>query len=283
MGCEGDTESCKQAVMEIIQYGHDIQSVIILSHLGAHGLLIEVEYGDLIVIRSGFTSGYGGRGPHSFSFILRLLSLHGKDIRECELEKDIFNRVNHSMLTIDDVDSIQQMNPALPRSKWNDYIVYDYEDNQAVLWKEFPHIIPLSLVDMRLADLALKFPDSPDECLVIGYRRLEDILRKRSNLHELHGSKLISQCFLKDPSHLTWENTQEAECKGRGQLFSGAFMAFRNPRAHRELKVSGTELLMEFLLLNHLFFLESKAIDVDVDEREKEIPQHEPDACLGTG
>ena len=261
LGCEGDTESCKQAVMELIQYGREIHRVIILTHKRAHGLLLEVEYGDLIVIRAGFTSGYGGQGPHSFSYVLRLLSLHEIDIRECEVEKSIFDRANSSLLTVDDVESIQQMKHVHPRMRWYDYIVYHDEDNPAVLWQEFPQIIPLSIVDPRLSDLVLKFHDNPDECLITGYRRLEDILRERTKLHDLHGSELITKCFLSNPSYLKWESNNPEEGKGRCKLFLGAFMAFSTPRAHRELKTSGAKLVMEFIQLNHLYLLESDAID----------------------
>jgi hypothetical protein len=37
-------------------------------------------------------------------------------------------------------------------------------------------------------------------------------------------------------------------------------MAHRNPRAHREIREDPIALLSEFLLLNHLFNLESSAV-----------------------
>jgi hypothetical protein len=40
-----------------------------------------------------------------------------------------------------------------------------------------------------------------------------------------------------------------------------AFLAHRNPKAHREVKQAWSELLQEFLMLNHLFMLEKQAVD----------------------
>lgn len=38
-------------------------------------------------------------------------------------------------------------------------------------------------------------------------------------------------------------------------------MAHRNPRAHKEMEDQALSLLSEFLLLNHLFLLESRAVE----------------------
>jgi len=43
-------------------------------------------------------------------------------------------------------------------------------------------------------------------------------------------------------------------------LFTGAFGAHRNPRAHKELTSQNEELLAEFLLLNHLYRLERDTV-----------------------
>ena len=56
-----------------------------------------------------------------------------------------------------------------------------------------------------------------------------------------------------------WTGMNSGEKAGRGNLFSGAYGAHRNPRAHRELKSEHAEQLREFLLLNHLYHLEKEA------------------------
>ena len=59
---------------------------------------------------------------------------------------------------------------------------------------------------------------------------------------------------------LDYDVKDKAEQTGRAQLFSAAFMAYRNPRAHRELDHDYVSLHTEFLMLNHLFALERQAV-----------------------
>ena len=46
----------------------------------------------------------------------------------------------------------------------------------------------------------------------------------------------------------------------------GTFMAYRNPRSHREVRDYRTGQLAEFLLLNHLYCLEREAIEATVGD-----------------
>jgi hypothetical protein len=58
----------------------------------------------------------------------------------------------------------------------------------------------------------------------------------------------------------TWKDADNGEPAGRMQLFTRTYAAHRNDRADREPKGRSMELLMEFLLLNHLYALEEDAI-----------------------
>ena len=71
-----------------------------------------------------------------------------------------------------------------------------------------------------------------------------------------------SAAFLGNTAKLTWHLDETSESLGRGNLFVGAFMAYRNHRAHREPMNEPAYALDEFLLLNHLFCLERQALDV---------------------
>jgi hypothetical protein len=119
-------------------------------------------------------------------------------------------------------------------------------------------VIPFAIIDSRLLDLARSFWDDPDDKLLKGYRRLEDIIRERTGLTE-HGFRLLSKAFVGDTARLQWTGMNSGEKAGRGNLFSGAYGAHRNPRAHPELKSEHAEQLREFLLLNHLYHLEKEA------------------------
>jgi hypothetical protein len=124
-------------------------------------------------------------------------------------------------------------------------------------------VIPFAIIDARIIDLAISFWKDPDDKLLKGYRRLEDAIRKRTSLDE-HGTKLFSQTFAGNNPKLTWDHIDDGERAGRANLFTGAYMAHRNPRAHRELESDRDGQLAEFLLLNHLFRLEKEAHSADL-------------------
>lgn len=142
----------------------------------------------------------------------------------------------------------------------NDYILNKHYDDErsGKLWQEFHPVIPFAIIDSRITDLAIRFWEDPDNNLLSGYRRLEDIVRGRTGIDE-HGAKLFSQAFSGPTSSLNWKDLDSGEQVGRVNLFTGVYMAYRNPRAHRELENYDNDLLAEFLLLNHLYFLERES------------------------
>jgi hypothetical protein len=108
-------------------------------------------------------------------------------------------------------------------------------------------------------DLAVRFHEDEDRSIVAAYRRLEDLVRRRTNIVE-SGTRLFSQAFLSERSPLTWEVRDINEAKARANMFTAIFGAFRNARMHREQKQRPADALREFLLVNELFLLESSAV-----------------------
>jgi len=260
LGLPGITRDCKEAVMNLIQCGQKITRAHILTNDHDHCLLLEVEPGRLIAVKSGFGSGYSGEGARGFSFVLELLFRLQVEITEHKVDGQVLERLDDSALTLADVAALDSAKTSI-RRRWPDYILEQHERSgeDGNLWGQFRDVMPFSIIDSRLIDLALEFEERPDDCLLKGYRRLEDRVRERTGLDE-HGQKLFSQVFLGKPPLLTWTKIDESEIVGRAQLFTGAFMAYRNPRAHRESQESSGE-LPEFLILNHLFLLEREAVD----------------------
>lgn len=258
MGTGGVTAACKEAVVRLIQGEERISHVRILSYIhkngGHHGLLLWSEYRDDVAIKSGFSSGYRGEGPRGLSFVLHLLDDYGAEIEEVAVTEDFIERLDKSSLTRMDLKHIKGARPLRP-TRWHDYIFEEHYENRQPFFQELRPSIPLAIIDGRIFDLALNFFDSPDQKLLTGYRRLEDIVRKRTGIDE-HGSKLFSEVFHQDTGKLYWNKINAAERVGRVQLFAGTYLAYRNRRAHRELKDGIRNLLAEFLLLNHLFVLE---------------------------
>jgi hypothetical protein len=257
VGEAGISVECKDGVMRFLQFGDRISRAWILTHDNFHCLLLTINDRETVAVKSGFSSGYPGEGPRTFSFVLTLLRFHGAELDEYDVSADILERLDLSALTTADIEGIDNARPIRP-IRWPDYISEADRAKPDDLWRDFPLAMPLAIIDTRISDLAMTFSDRPDETLLSGYRRLEDIVRKRTGSKE-HGTKLFHQVFFTEPANLRWDGINSGEQKGRASLFTAAYMAHRNPRAHRELKQHKENLLSEFLLLNHLYILEREA------------------------
>jgi hypothetical protein len=261
VGIGGSSKDCQDGVLRLIQFGTPITHCAILSAGRDHCLLLRINEGDKVAIKSGFASGYAGQGPRTLSYVLQLLETHGAEIEEYEVDPTFIERLDASALTRSDMEALEAARPVQP-TRWRDYVEerhWKYQKEGTLWQEEFPLVIPFAIIDPRLTDLALDFWSGPDARLLDGYRRLEDILRNRTGLIT-HGAKLFSQVFHPEHGNLTWKEVDEGERSGRMQLFTGTFAAHRNPRAHREQKERAALALREFLLLNHLYVLESQAI-----------------------
>lgn len=260
IGLAGISEPCVQAIQRLLQYNDRITSARILTCRNHHSLLLTIDEDEKIGVKSGFTSGYNGEGPRAFAKVIQLLQSHGTEIEEVEVEQAVMDRLNASSLTTRDIKAIED--PIFVRPTRIYSYIHDClgsANSLGMNWNNFPAVIPFAIIDRRIADLALRFIEEPNDTLLQGFRRLEDTVRKRTESEE-HGAKLFSQAFQGEGAKLTWRDTQSSEVVGRVNLFTGAYMAHRNPRAHREMHEDISTLLSEFLLLNHLFQLEAQAI-----------------------
>lgn len=262
VGLAGISEESRDAVLRLLQYGDKITHARILSSSGDHCLLLTVNVGDIVAVKSGFSSGYLGEGPRTFSYVLQVLDAYDVEINEYIVSAELIERLDMSSLTTADLEAIDASKPVRPR-RWRDYILEPtFEKNEnGRLWENFPPVIPFAIIDSRITDLAISFWEGADDRLLTGYRRLEDILRQRTGIDE-HGTKLIAQAFAPNGGKLSWKEASDAERGGRMQLFMGAYTAYRNRRAHRESRDRAEKLLTEFLLLNHLYQLEKESTDV---------------------
>lgn len=262
VGLPGISKECQDGVLRLLQYGDQITHARILTSSNDHCLLLTVNVGDTIAIKSGFSSGYLGEGPRTFSYVLEVLEAHGVEIEEYTVSPEVIARLDTSSLTVADLDAINAAKPVRPR-RWHDYVIEGHRgtNQDSVLWRNFPLVVPFAIIDSRIADLAISFWEGPDDRLLTGYRRLEDIVRERTKIDE-HGTKLFSQAFAPNGGKLTWKDAGDAERAGRMALFTGAYLTYRNRRAHRESKDTSDKLLIELLLLNHLFSLERESTEV---------------------
>lgn len=267
-GVEGITQECLEAVERFLQYDDRITEVKILSDGERYCFLMTLGESDLVAIKSGFRFGYKGEGPRKFSRALALLEAHKIQMDEYAVGKDVIDRVNKSALTMGDLENIKVSRPVRPLRIY-DYIEMNDHDGirDGSLWGNFRPVVPFAIVDRRIMDLAISFWKHPDANLNDGYRRFEDILRTRIKSDE-YGYDLFKKAFILENSTLVWKGIMNGERLARANLISGAYSAYRNPRAHKEKKGHSNEDLSEFLLLNHLFRLESEAIERLTTEEE---------------
>jgi len=262
VGLSGISRACLDAVRRYVQYGDRIESAKVLTTASRmHALLLFIDSSETVAVKSGFSSGYSGEGPRTFAETLRLLIDYGVDIEECEVDEAVVARVDASALTSKDLLLLASSKVVRP-CRIHDYI-YDglgREGRQREQWSSIRTVMPWSLIDQRIVDLALRFFEENDDSLHRGFRRLEDIVRARIESTG-SSSQLMAQAFQGENSRLTWEDVEPAEQSGRAQLFVGGYLAYRNRRAHREMQQRAEDALPEFLLLNHLYVLESKSID----------------------
>ncbi len=259
VGEAGSTQECKDAILRFLQFGDTIANIRILSTSNRHSFLLTLDGIDTVAVKSGFSSGYLGEGPRAFSYVLQLFRSYGYSITEYEVELEIFDRLDNSALSLADISTLANL-PAVRPTRWKDYIFENdwHLEAKGKIWRDFPLTIPYAIIDPRIVDLALTFWEDPDDKLMKGYRRLEDVVRERCGTSE-SGAKLFSRAFEKS---LTWNIADNGEKIGRAQLFVSAYMAYRNPRAHKELESSPYGQLNELLLLNHLFILEADSEEV---------------------
>jgi len=272
VGVAGSSADCQDAVIRMLQFHDRISKARILSSNRNHCLLLTVNEADFVAVKSGFASGYLGEGPRTFATVLQLLVHHGIVLEECDISEKMLDRLDQSALTGADLDQILA-GPNVRPSRWANYIEDGrmWEKKEGMLWHHFRPVMPFALIDARLADLALSFQTEPSDSLLKGFRRLEDIVRRRTGLTEI-GNKLFSQAFQGERAKLEWPDLEMGETNGRASLFIGTYMAHRNPRAHRELDDTTTTLLSEFLLLNHLFVLERASVAREIADDDRAAP-----------
>lgn len=263
IGESGITQTCLISLCNLIQAHSDLCYALVLTNDQSHAFIIKDESESYFVIRSGFSSGYPGEGPRGLATALSLLKKHNIETEEITITSKLMHKLNSSSLSDSDIHLIFKQRVIRPL-RLHDYL-YPFENELKESFKlkrYYPLELPYSIIDERIFDLALLFKEDPDSALSKAYKRLEDIVRKRTGLNE-HSSKLFSQAFDKPDSPLTWDLPDQSEIIGRVKLFTGAYQAFRNARTHREKDENLVQQYREFLLINELYLLEEEAINND--------------------
>jgi hypothetical protein len=266
-GTAGATRHCAEAVERLLYMGAPLRSALILTHrkleTSSHALLLTNVYGDEIAIKSGFSSGYGGAGPKGFSATLSLLDWHGIELDEILVEEAMLDRLDASALTVGDLDAIRSARPIRPMDLWIYVADHDELIGTTNPWLRREPIVPLTMMDERLAVDARDFWNDPDGKLIKAHRHLEESVRTKAGISIEDASsgpaRMYALAFNGKEPRLRWPAVTTSEQVGRANLFIGTLAAYRNPRVHRTEKGRADAQLAELLLLNHLYRLEASA------------------------
>lgn len=279
-GSSGSPQCCLRAIVRFVHFGDEITEVKVLSSkkkvlspTSEHCFLFLVN-GNYVAIKSGFRSGYMGVGPRGLINAIKILKNYNNvEIFNCDVSYEIIKRIDESCLLNSDIEYIQNRKSnftPLLRSKLGNWLLSEnyYDDTHIQEIKEiFPTTIAFSLIDERIMDLALNYKNNPDESIGTGYKRLEELVRKRTGLKEI-GIKLFNKAFVEKDCKLTWDNPDDShvnENQGKALFFKSIFMAYRNPRMHKEIELDDADLLREFMLMNQLFVLEGESKEKPID------------------
>jgi len=267
-GSPGATEPCVEAIERLLHSRREIAVCTVLTCRAStnpeHALMLVDALGDRAVVKSGFTSGYGGAGPKGLSATLALLDWHGVWLEEVDVPAGLLSRLDASALTVADMEWLDAAARVRPARLW-DY-VFDSDDIRSGTgnpWRFRPLTVPLGIMDDRLASVARDFWSDPDGALFRAHRQLEDAVREKAGItgdEGVAGAARIFAAAFNRGGRLHWPGVPEAEQVGRAGLFVGTVAAYRNPRAHRAPPHDADQALRELLLLNHLFRLESEAL-----------------------
>lgn len=264
VGIAGATAECVSAIERLVMTEPGVRSAMILTDrekdVPDHALLLTLGNGDQVIVKSGFASGYGGTGPKGFSATLALLNWHGAELNEIEIAEDLMERLDASALTTKDVETIEAARPTRPSRHW-EYVLEPDMDPRVNPWRHRELVIPMALIDDRLAETARDFWSDPDGLLFKAHRKLEGILREKAGLTLEEASEgpasVLKKAFNNKDRRLSWPGITESEHAGRASLFFGTMTAYRHVRAHRSDAGNHADQLSELLLLNQLYRLEA--------------------------
>ncbi|WP_153019287.1 DUF3197 domain-containing protein [Lysobacter capsici] len=217
------TQSCLNAIVRLIQSEQPIAEARLLTSENLHAFLLRLHDDEKIVIKAGFSSGYGGEGPAGLATALQLMRRHGVEIEEVVVPVAMLERVDANALTETDMAYIAEAEPLRPL-RFYDYIFDAHRNGRATedsLSLNYSCVVPLRIVDPRIVDLALKLDQDADAALMTGYRRLERIVADRCGLTGATSQKIFSVAFQGGSPVLSWAGLESGEATGRAQLFYG--------------------------------------------------------------
>jgi hypothetical protein len=270
VGQFGTTQPCIRAIEMVLQTEGIPEEAVLISCSKYHGadhaiLLVGDRISGPIVVEEGFASGYGGEAPKGLSWTVALFEAIEIKLYEVKVNRSFMDRIRRHDLTEADLDVLLDRHRRLNGA--HRYIFDMHWQSPLNFSGKWP--IPLGILDLRLLPVAISVLKDHARWGVElngAYSMLEDAVRTKAEtvnplLVDRGAVDLFTQAFGGLKPLLIW-NVSAGETKGRLSLFTGAFQAFRNQRAHGRSRSDARQDMAELMLLNQLFELERQALPV---------------------
>ena len=210
---------------------------------------------DLTVVQSGFTSGYDGEGPRSYSQALCMILDRGISTNEIRVAETAFNAIEHRRMTTELAERLRSADDT--PAEWLWISVWDRHETEVddqTFWKTFHSPKPdFDFLDPELSKRCRSlWPSHAETAVFEAFRIVEERLRalvgeSSEGEDPLIGEKLITRALNPKNGILIDTSLTSSEREGLYLMFKGAYQFVRNPRAHRIVEENDSQLAVELL------------------------------------
>ena len=289
MGIPGISYQCLLAVDTIVNSQNLPRKASVVSWMrdrqnwhGEH-LFLFWDWNDvpLTVVHSGFTSGYPGEGPRSFSEALCMI--YDRDIHTnlIHVNESDFSAIEERRLTSDLIDVLRNSDDRPLGWPWPGVMnahLTQLEDQ--TFWNErHESKLVFDFLDPELSkQCRTLYLQDAEAAVFTAFKVVEQRLRTMLHKPSMYGERLIKDALDPEKGILTDQSLPKPEREGLLHLFVGAHKFVRNPRGHRFLDEQDEQLGVELIyfadLLLRLLPAQSAGSDQPVDESSEERPSN---------
>lgn len=215
---------------------------------------------ELAVVHSGFTSGYGGEGPRTFSEALCMLSDRKIPTNEVYVENAVFEAIEHRRLTTRFIQILRSADAASVDEPW--HAIWERHQDQVeaqTFWLMRHQPKPnFDFLDPELAQRCRTlYPANAQAAIQQAYLVVEERLRSLTSAPDDNedvptGDRLIVKALHHETGELTDRSLPRSEREGLFLMFKGAYMYVRNSRSHRFVDEKDPQRAIEFIYLADL-------------------------------
>ena len=249
MGIPGDTETCVLAVDTVVNSENPPRKASVVGwRKDLHSMIYEHLFlfwdwnkVPLTVVHSGFTSGYGGTGPHGFSEALCMVFCREIPTNPIFVNETDFNAIENRRLTAKIIDRLHNADDRPIEWPWGWIMPRDLEQlEKHTFWSSRHH--PKMVFDFLSPDIAKRcqklHAHDPEAAVFMAFKVVEERLRSlvsnsKGDEEALTADRLIAAALNPTSGILTDKTLSLSEREGKFLMFKGAFQFVRNPRAHR--------------------------------------------------